>query len=417
MRLLIPVLLAIFFVITCSSGGGPPMDGDEETPASASVAPPTFSPPGGTYATDIEVQIDCATPGAVIYYTSDGSVPTSGSDIYQAPIEIAGNGTTLHIRAMAAGDGMADSGVVSAGYTIDNAAAAYDCNNPHPDWLFCEDFEAGDGDFNTWFAASDFLSGQGLNDRGRMTISTDQVHSGAYAMQMPAATTSQYQGGGLDWWACDGNQQTDCPLRSYDQLYFRAWVRFAEDHRYIHHFLNIAGSQPDEFWYKGLAGCLPDGVIAMGTTVDYRENSRESFFYTYFPEMTCDTRCERYADVDSICQECLGKGLPTCTEQPQCCWGNGFAPDPPVAFPVGEWFCLEMMMKANTPGEHDGEMAYWINGELTHRVTGMMWRISPTLALNRVRLQHYIEEEDADGHSNRVWFDDVVVSTRPIGIY
>lgn len=95
---------------------------------------------------------------------------------------------------------------------------------------------------------------------------------------------------------------------------------------------------------------------------------------------------------------------------------NHFEPDPPVAFPVGEWFCFEMMMRANTAGNHDGSMAYWVNDTLIHKVEGMMWRTSPTLALNRVRLQHYITTEDAQGFSNRVWFDDVVVSTEKIGL-
>lgn len=49
------------------------------------------------------------------------------------------------------------------------------------------------------------------------------------------------------------------------------------------------------------------------------------------------------------------------------------------------------------------------------QVGGMMWRTSPTLTLNRIRLQHYITTEDAEGYSNRVWFDDVVVSTEWIG--
>ncbi|HBQ19623.1 MAG TPA: hypothetical protein DEF51_53695 [Myxococcales bacterium] len=72
-------------------------------------------------------------------------------------------------------------------------------------------------------------------------------------------------------------------------------------------------------------------------------------------------------------------------------------------------------MRANTPGAHDGEMAYWIDDELAHRVDGMMWRTTERLALNRVRLQHYITESDAEGHANRVSFDDVVVSTERIG--
>jgi hypothetical protein len=235
------------------------------------------------------------------------------------------------------------------------------------------------------------------------------------ALFMPAAASSGYQGASLDFYACEGDARTNCPLRSFDRLHFRVWIQFAEDHRYIHHFLHIGGSQPDDFWYHGTAGCMPNGSLEMGTTVDYREDSHESFFYTYFPGMSCDTSCERYADVTAICEECAGKGLPTCDSQPQCCWGNNYDPPTPRPFPIGRWFCLEMMMQANTPGMADGVQEYYIDGALAHRVESMRWRTSPTLALNRVRLQHYIETSDANGHSNRVWFDDMVVSTDAIG--
>lgn len=289
------------------------------------------------------------------------------------------------------------------------------CASPDPSWLFCEDFEAGAGSWDAWRAATDFVEVLGGDDRGRVTLSSDMPHSGAWSMLMPAAAESGYRGASLDWWACDGEQRAGCSLRSFDRLYMRVFVRFADDHRYVHHFMSLGGSQPDDFWYHGTAGCLPNGALHMGTTVDHDEDTHESFFYTYFPEMTCDTRCDRYADVAAICADCASKGLPTCTEQPQCCWGNHFRPATPKPFPVGRWFCFEMMMQANTPGEHDGTMAYWIDGALAHEQGGTMWRTSPTLAMNRARVQHYIETEDAGGHSNRVWFDDVVISTDPIG--
>jgi len=289
------------------------------------------------------------------------------------------------------------------------------CADPAADWLLCEDFEAGGGDFATWFAASDFVTANGEGDPGRLALSSAAPHAGRWAIHMPAAAGSGYQGGDLGWYACEGAQRTNCPLRSYDQLHFRVFVRFASTHEYVHHFLNIGGSQPDQFWSLGAAGCLPDGEKVIGTTVDHHPVNHETFFYTYFPEMSCDTACERYADVAASCADCASKGLPTCDVQPQCCWGNSFEPSPPVPFPVDRWFCFEMMMRANTPGAHDGTMAYWIDGALVHQVDGMMWRTSPTLALNRVRVQHYIETEDAGGHSNPVWFDDVVVSTGPIG--
>lgn len=294
-------------------------------------------------------------------------------------------------------------------------AIAGECDDPDSAWLLCEDFEYGDGDFDTWFDKSDFLGGAGSDDRGRVTLSSEHAHSGSYAAHMPAASGSGYQGGSLDWRACDGEQKIGCSMRSFDQLYFRAWIRFAEDHRYVHHFLNVGGSQPDDYWYHGTAGCLPNGALSMGTTVDFREGSHESHFYTYFPEMECDPNCGDYMDVDKVCDECEAKGLPTCDERKQCCWGNHFEQEQPFALPVGEWFCFEMMMRANTPGEHDGSMAYWVNDTLVHQADGMMWRTSPTLALNRMRVQHYITTEDAEGFSNRVWFDDVVVSTKWIG--
>ncbi len=292
---------------------------------------------------------------------------------------------------------------------------AGECDNLDSAWLFCEDFEYGAGDFDTWFDSSDFLGGAGSDDRGRVTLSSVHAHSGSWAAYMPADSTSGYQGGSLDWRACDGEQKVGCSMRSFDQLFFRVWMRFAEDHRYVHHFLNVGGSQPDDYWYHGTAGCLPNGEMSMGTTVDFRKNNHESHFYTYFPEMKCDTNCGDYMDVDKVCDECEEKGLPTCEVYKQCCWGNHFEAAIPFAFPVGEWFCFEMMMHANTVGNHDGSMAYWVNDTLIHREDGMMWRTSPTLALNRVRLQHYITTEDAQGFSNRVWFDDVVVSTERIG--
>ena len=315
-------------------------------------------------------------------------------------------------------DGLAgdDSAEGDDGGSVDDGGnQSFTCQDPKPQWLLCEDFESGDGDFDAFLSQSDFIGGVGVDDRGRIRLDSSNVHSGQWSVYMPAEAGSGYKGAGLDWRDCIGEQRTNCSMHSHEVLYFRAWIRFADDHRLVHHFLNIGGSQPDDYWYHGTAGCLPSGELAMGTTVDFHKDNHETFFYTYFPEMGCDTRCERYADVQAICDECASKGLPTCDEQPQCCWGNEFAPDPPVAFPVGRWFCFEMMMKANTPLEHDGEMAYWIDGRLIHSVDGMMWRTIPELALNRVRLQHYITTDDAGGHSNRVWFDDVVVSTEPIG--
>ncbi len=79
---------------------------------------PTFSPVTGTYNTDQNVSIFSNTEGAVIYYTIDGSEPTTSSTLYNGTISVAGHGTSKTIKAIAVKSGLAKSSVVSATYTI-----------------------------------------------------------------------------------------------------------------------------------------------------------------------------------------------------------------------------------------------------------------------------------------------------------
>lgn len=79
------------------------------------VAEPAFSPAGGTYTNAQNVTIKCATAGAKIYYTTDGSRPTTGSKLYSGAIKVS---KTTTIKAIAVKDGMTDSRVTTATYTI-----------------------------------------------------------------------------------------------------------------------------------------------------------------------------------------------------------------------------------------------------------------------------------------------------------
>src|SRR5881296_432560 len=79
------------------------------------VATPTISPAAGTYTRAHTVTLSDATSGATIYYTTDGSTPTTASTRYTGPIAVT---QTTTLKAMAAANGMADSDVASATYTI-----------------------------------------------------------------------------------------------------------------------------------------------------------------------------------------------------------------------------------------------------------------------------------------------------------
>jgi hypothetical protein len=86
----------------------------------SAAATPTFSPAAGTYASAQTVTISDTTAGATIYYTTDGSTPTTSSTKYTAAISVA---TTTTIKALAAATGFNNSAVASATYTIQPPAA------------------------------------------------------------------------------------------------------------------------------------------------------------------------------------------------------------------------------------------------------------------------------------------------------
>src|SRR6266704_179312 len=79
------------------------------------VATPTFSPGGGTYTGSVTVSINDASSGATIYYTTNGSTPTTSSVVYTGALTFT---QTTTLKAMAAASGMTNSGVASATYTV-----------------------------------------------------------------------------------------------------------------------------------------------------------------------------------------------------------------------------------------------------------------------------------------------------------
>ena len=80
------------------------------------VATPTFSISGGEVEEGTQVTISCATSGATVYYTTDGSTPSTSSAKYTGAITIS---KAMTIKAMAAKSGYyTNSAVASANFTI-----------------------------------------------------------------------------------------------------------------------------------------------------------------------------------------------------------------------------------------------------------------------------------------------------------
>ena len=79
------------------------------------VATPTFSVEEGTYTEAQSVTITTTTEGATIYYTIDGTDPTTESNVYSEAVSIT---ETTTLKAIAVKEGMTDSEIATATYTI-----------------------------------------------------------------------------------------------------------------------------------------------------------------------------------------------------------------------------------------------------------------------------------------------------------
>lgn len=88
------------------------------------AASPTFTPAAGTYYGTQSVTLADTTPGAMIYYTTDGSTPStsSTSTLYSDPISVAASET---ITAIAVAPDYSNSPAVSAAYVISQLPPTY----------------------------------------------------------------------------------------------------------------------------------------------------------------------------------------------------------------------------------------------------------------------------------------------------
>ncbi|PTM20359.1 MAG: hypothetical protein DA446_03555, partial [Bacteroidetes bacterium] len=108
------VLASGFVMLLTPTGNEPPT----EEPIAET---PVFDPAGGSFTDNVEVSITSGTAGATIYYTTDGTTPSDGSNEYTGTITLT---QTTTLRAIAVADGFQNSAIASANYVVTQTPVA-----------------------------------------------------------------------------------------------------------------------------------------------------------------------------------------------------------------------------------------------------------------------------------------------------
>lgn len=93
------------------------------------AATPTFTPVAGNYGGTQTVTIADSSPSPTIYYTTNGTTPTTSSSVYSTPLSVT-SATT--VRAIATSSGYSTSAVAVAAYTIGCGLTPFATGNIDP---------------------------------------------------------------------------------------------------------------------------------------------------------------------------------------------------------------------------------------------------------------------------------------------
>jgi hypothetical protein len=109
--------------------------------------------------------------------------------------------------------------------------------------------------------------------------------------------------------------------------------------------------------------------------------------------------------------------FPTGTVLPNSSQPFDFGPDfisrPDILPELDRWYCYEYMLQANTPGQRDGRIAFWLDGKLSADFQNLRLRDVDTLKIDRFGLSFHIGS-NPNGET-RKWYDNVVAASSYIG--
>lgn len=271
------------------------------------------------------------------------------------------------------------------GGNLASAAEPVECTNwetRNPDWLWCDDFESDAALTQNYFDVN--------RVGGRFGVTTSTSFGGSGSLKGTYIVGNDDAGGvklSLGKTAVSPKRYTD---RNFEDLYWRFYMKTGPN--WVGQAMKVTRATifVNSNWAQAAIGHLwEDYNDGAGLGLDPATGVSGGTVVT--------TKWNDFANL-----RWLGKA-------------NGITQ---VYAPENRerWFCIEVHMKLNTPGQSDGLFAFSVDGKQEAQKTGLNWRGTyTTYGINTITLENWINGGPTQTQDR--YFDNFVVSSRPIGCY
>ena len=278
----------------------------------------------------------------------------------------------------------------SALVTVTRGGDSPECENPSSDWIWCDDFEQDrlTAYFEYDRAGGDFarVAGVGINSSHGMRVhfSRNQVEAGSLHLAFGKTPDTYFKA-------------VDAGIMKYREVYWRM---------YLMHESGWSGGGGDKLsratifarsdWSQAMIAHVWSGESSTGGS------NEDRYHLLIDPASGTDEQgnlqTQGYNDFNNLR------------------WLGLVESKTPIFDSAhnGHWYCVEAHVRLNDPGQANGVFELWIDGTLEAQKTGMNWIGSyQEFGINAVFFENYWN--DGSPQNQERYFDNIVVSTQPIG--
>lgn len=220
----------------------------------------------------------------------------------------------------------------------------------------------------------------GLEDRTRIIRSDDSRFPKVLRVYFPANSASNRSAEGDGTTAGGAQLYLKLADGAADRLYLRYYVRFPEGFDFVK-----GGKLPGLYGGTVTSGLrIPDGTDGFSTRYMWRRDG-DAEIYAYLPTS------EEHGTS-------LGRGSWT--------------------WKTGKWTCVEQEVRLNTPGQSDGSVTVWLDGEEEQRVDSLTFRTVDSLHIEGIFFSTFFGGGDSSWASPKNQYADFAafaISDRRIG--